>query len=135
MARDLSERIGGATNDVNASIAEMVQRGKLSAAPTMAGMGESSNTMRNRIELENASAARDAENMNLQKRLAGISGLSSLSERKSGSELDTLRGMTSLYGTTPALTQMFGNQALQAAQQNPIVKKSTTNVRKGTAWS
>jgi hypothetical protein len=30
---------------------------------------------------------------------------------------------------------MFGNQALQAAQQNPIVKKSTTNVRKGTAWS
>jgi hypothetical protein len=128
MARDLSERIGGATNDVNASIAEMVQRGKLSAAPTMAGMGESSNSLRNQMAMQNAAAAQ-------QSKLTGISGLSSLSERKSGSELDTLRGMTSLYGTTPALTQMFGNQALQAAQQNPIVKKSTTNVRKGTAWS
>jgi hypothetical protein len=124
MARDLSERVGSANTDVNASIAEMVQRGKLSAAPTMAGMGESSNTMRNKVELENAAAARDAENIALQKRLAGISGLTSLSESKRGSELDALRGMTSLYGTTPALTQTFGNQALQAAQQNPIVKRA-----------
>jgi hypothetical protein len=116
MARDLSERIGGATTDVNARIAEMVQKGKLSAAPTMAGMGESSNTLQNQMAMQNAAAQQ-------QSKLTGIQGLTNLRESTSGNELDALRGMTSLYGTTPALTQMFGNQALQAAQQNPIVKK------------
>jgi hypothetical protein len=56
-----------------------------------------------------------------QGRLAAAPEYSSAASRQSEIPLRAAEGMTSLYGTTPALAQLFGNQALQGAQfQNQI---------------
>lgn len=120
MARDLSEKIAGATTDVNAAIAEMLQKGRLSAAPQLGQMGTTSTELRNRINLANTEARNRAAEINAQRQLEALRGLTSISGLENENILNALRGMTSLYGTTPALTETFGRQALQAAQQNPI---------------
>lgn len=81
LAREMSEQLAGRSTDVEAAIAEMRQKGRLTAAPQYAAAAE----------------------------------------RTSQIPLQALSGMSSLYGTTPALASLYGNQALQGAQfQNQI---------------
>lgn len=81
MARELSDTLANKTTDVEAQIAEMKQRGRLSAAP----------------------------------------GYASAASQQDRSAQDALQGMTSLYGTTPALSSLYGGQAMQGAQlQNQV---------------
>ena len=120
MAREQSESMAGAMNNVNAGIAEMVQRGRLTAAPIMGQLGNSSSERMNQVGMFNANADnRHGENM--AGILASMSGLMNSDQQR---RAQALQGMTSLYGTTPALVNTFGNQVQRnqqmAQQQGPM---------------
>jgi hypothetical protein len=121
MAREGSESIAGATTNVNAKIAEMVQQGKLTAAPQFANLANSKTQGMNQATQANARNKIDfsANKGNL------LEGMSRVSNAKSRAPLEALQGMTSLYGTTPALVNTFGNQvANQSGQtQNAVQNK------------
>ena len=107
MARELSESVGGATTDINARIAQMVQSGKLQAAPQLASIRAGEANRQSGIERENISAQERADQFN-RSMMAQMQG------QNQNRELELLGGARSLYGTTPALASTFGNQALQA---------------------
>jgi hypothetical protein len=59
-----------------------------------------------------------------QGRLAGLSGMSGIEGQRlqaqlasRAQQLDALKGMTSLYGTSPGMAQTFGNQAIASTGQ------------------
>lgn len=96
LAREQSESIGGAMTNVNAQLAQNIAQNKLSAASPYAS-----------ITSAQAGAEDEASQFNRRE----------LPQQQA----QALQGMTSLYGTTPALASLFGNQALQGAQlQNNI---------------
>ena len=114
MAREGSESIAGATQNVNAKIAEMRQTGKLSAAPEYAKLADSKTRGMNDTALANQKNKIDwAGNQgNL------LTGMTAATNNQSKPALDALQGMTSLYGTNPALVETFGKQASDQNQQN-----------------
>lgn len=104
MAREMSESIAQQVSNVNAGIAQNVASNKLQAAPAYAStaMGESS--LRNDIGLKNADAVNNANTFN-----------ANAADKTNSNALSAVNGMTSLYGTTPALSNLFGQQAQNAA--------------------
>lgn len=112
MARELSSGISDQMRNVNADIAERVASGRMAAASPYAN-------------ILNAQAGAEDEASQFNRQIVP------------NMKLNALQGMTSLYGTTPALVNTFGNQALQAAQlqnqvnqqnkQNPIPSPSVRN--------
>lgn len=121
MAREGSEAIAGQTSNVNAGIAEMVQKGRLSAAPQYAQLASGKNSLMNNMTVENAqNKTRHAANQgNI------LSGYQGAVNSGANNAQSALRGMSSLYGTTPALVNTFGNQVMQQGQmqQNAIQQK------------
>ena len=114
MTRDQSSMVADQMDKVNAGIAEMVQRGRLSAAPQYAGAAQAESELGNKFNLENASMGNEARRFNAQ-------GMFDAERMRRGERADAARGMTSLYGTTPALVNTFGNQAMNTAQfQNDV---------------
>lgn len=114
MARELSHAIGDANVDVNASIAEKVQQGKLAGTAGLAG-----------TSLAQQGAQLQVDQINNQMKLAGLGGLTDTDkailagELAKGSQgLEAMAGQRSLYGTRPGLTDMFGNQVLAAGGQD-----------------
>lgn len=147
MARDQSSLISDATQNVNAGIAEMVQRGKLSAAPQYANAAQAESELANSFETNNTNAKNDAKRFNLSNLFdmsrfnagaqndAGRFNASGQNDNDrfnatneidaaklhSGNKLSAAGGMANLYGTTPALVNTFGNQAADTAQfQNSV---------------
>lgn len=114
MAREGSESIAGAVQNVNAKIAEMVQQGKLTAAPQYANLANSKTQGMNQVGLANA---RNKIDFNANKGNL-LQGMGSLINQKNNAPLEALKGMTSLYGTTPALVNTFGSQVANQSQQN-----------------
>lgn len=125
MARELSEQIGGATTGAEAEIARMVQAGRLSAAPQLAGIREREAGRESEIGRANIAAKQRAEEFNramlaqirgetFTRQQAALTGMERLRGTETGRESELLGGMRSLYGTTPALAATFGQQALQA---------------------
>jgi hypothetical protein len=101
MARELSEQIGQQMTNVNAGIAEMTQRGRLSAAPQYGQLAQRETEIMNQQNQQRNTALQDFYRMQNQNKLAAT------------------EGMRGLYGTTPANAQLYGNQAIQQAQLTP----------------
>jgi hypothetical protein len=127
-ARDQSSLMADQLDKVNAGIAEMVQKGKLSAAPQYAGAAQSESDLKHKVGLENTAARNDAKRFNAQ----GIfeAGRSAFADRNAAA-----RGMTDLYGTTPALANTYGNQALDTAQFQNTVNEQKRNRNAGLVRS
>lgn len=107
MARELSDRISSGMNDVNAGIAERVAQNRLSVAPQLVSAASGQSNLANEMR---SSGARNREAANR-----------AAFEAEQGARERALAGATSLYGTTPALSSTFTNQALNSAQlQNQI---------------
>ena len=88
LAREQSEQLAQGNTNVEAMIAELRQKGRLSSAGQYASAAQNQDT----------------------------------------NQRDALHGMTSLYGTTPALASLFGNQAMQGAQfQNQVNQQGREN--------
>lgn len=123
MAREQSESAAGAATNVNAAIAEMVQRGRLSAAPQYAQFAGQEAGAQRGVQAGNIQNALEAARLNMagrqsdvSNRLAALSGMTGIAGDEQRNRLGALQGMLSLYGTTPALAQLFGNQVLQQGQ-------------------
>lgn len=127
MTRDLSEQIAGATTNVNAAIAERVAAGRQSAIPQFAQQAASESELSNRITQMSTDARNRAseinsgrklevDRLNLEGKNKTSSDLERLAQEEQAAELQALESMRSLYGTTPALASLFGQQALGAEQ-------------------
>lgn len=114
MAREGSEQIAQTTTNANAAIAEMVQKGRLAMTPEMAKLASGKNELMNQVALQNA--ANQAKYNDSRGNL--LSGMTSAINAQQGQRGDALRGMTSLYGTTPALVNTYGNLTQNQQQIN-----------------
>ena len=125
MAREQSESIAGATTNVNAEIAKMRQEGKLKAAPEYANLADSKNSLMNNFALQNQKNKADWAGQQ-----AGLlQGIGGLINQKNDNSMNALRGMTSLYGTTPALVETFGSQVANQSQQNQNAVRNKQNYK------
>ena len=111
MAREMADKIGGITTDVNAGIAQNVASNKLQAAPQYSGAAQRENEARTASEKGNADIINQINQFNAQMQM-------NAQKSNRGEAFDAASGMRSLYGTTPALTNLFGNQVMQAKGSN-----------------
>jgi hypothetical protein len=147
MAREQSSLLSDKVSDINADIAQNVASNRINIAPQYAsaagaednrrvGVNESNATANNRanefnasnindVNSRNASSVNDANRINatlpLEYTLRG-------SQQDIDRQLESLRGMTSLYGTNPALVRTFGDQAMNSTQlQAEIMRQNQNN--------
>lgn len=106
MARDESQALSDANTNVNATLAQNIAQNRINTAPSFASAAEAESALRNQIAAENAGILNTGQEFNLQY------------------PLSIAQGMTSLYGTTPALSSTFGNQALNSAQLQAAINQS-----------
>lgn len=92
MAREQGQSMADATQNVEAGLAEARNRGRLAGLSGMSG-----------IEGQRLAAQLDAGKFN-------AATLNAADETDQLNQLRALQGMTSLYGTTPGMAQLFGNQ-------------------------
>lgn len=117
MAREESSKIADQVTNVNASIADRIASNKVGLAGTTGQLAAGEQSERNRFGLNAAEIQNEASRFNATRKDANNSNI-----------LQNLSGMQSLYGTTPALSSLFGNQALQAASlQNNINQQNISN--------
>src|SRR5665213_861562 len=147
MARELSDSIAGQVTNVNAGLAQNIASNKLSAAPAYAsaagaeasrkaGIDTANTSAINTAASENAAARDNASQFNAQGNLNAQEANTKITQQNAANKLavdqsnqgiaaknnqqllDIIKSMQSLYGTTPALANTFGNQALAANGQN-----------------
>lgn len=118
-AREMSEQISGAMTNVNAGIAQNVASNKLGIAPQYERAAGGESALRNQygkanvdavnsVNERNTGMTNDANKFNIE--LTG-----KYNNEDDDSRLKALQGMTGLYGTTPAMSSLFGSQALSHA--------------------
>lgn len=103
MARDLSSQLADTSTNVNAELAQNIAGNRIASAPAFASAAGAESALANEIGLSNANATNEANKFNIQL------------------PLEAMQGATSLYGTTPALSSTFGNQALNSAQLQAMI--------------
>ncbi len=120
MARDEASQIGDINTNVNAGIAQNVASNKLIAAPSYASASASANAAQTAADQRNADIINQVNESNASRNLTANTGNADRSLmaqfNNRGNILGATQGMASLYGTTPALTNTFGNQVIQAGQ-------------------
>lgn len=125
MARELSDQIANQVTNVNAGLAQNVAQNRLQAAPQLTQFAARESELENQARNQSAEERNRAQQFNITTPLeygrfnAGLNN----------SALQALQGMTSLYGTTPALANLFGNQALNRAQFEEL--QNQNNQRNG----
>jgi prophage DNA circulation protein len=93
----------------------MVQSGKLSSAPQYADVAGREAAAKRSIDTFNAENALRAQELGGSRELEALGGMRDILNQPD-KRFEALKGMTSLYGTTPALASTFGQQALSAAE-------------------
>jgi len=116
LTRDEAQQIGDANQNVNAGIAQNQASNRIGVAGTAASVSAELDRQKQQIEQENAAAVNRANELNAQL---------PLQYRQSNvqTSLAPIEGMKSLYGTTPALTSLFGNQ-VQSAEEIAAQKRA-----------
>lgn len=143
-ARDEANQIATTTTAANAGIAQNVAANELAAAPAYASASATANAAKTQADQNNASIVNQINqanatntqqagefntgaNINVNQQNAAntlqaneFNTNAALQSKLQGNQqtLGAIQGMSSLYGTTPALTNTFGNQVMQANQQN-----------------
>lgn len=121
LTRELADLVSSKTTDVNAQIAEMVQSGKLAGATGMGNLGINSNSLVNQINQANANATNQANQLNATLPLSYGQYNKSINDESNANnnsaKLASISGQQSLYGTTPALANTFGQQVMELLRQ------------------
>lgn len=140
MARESAGQIGDITTKVNADIAEKIASGKLNSLSALGSLSgreneliaennRKNNELKNQVELLNAEEQRRVDDLNNRNRLTVEQNNANLGQENTQNQLNALSGQRSLYGTTPALTQTFGQQVLANTGQN-LQANQTANMIK-----
>jgi hypothetical protein len=140
MAREQSSLLGDASTKINAQVAQMIQSGKLAGYNQLSPLLGRENDLINQITQRNTDAQRDVDlwnagetnranefNTNMGQRTQEFNA--NQNNQNDALELSSLQGKQSLYGTTPALTSMFGNQVLQNNQQNMQAVQTANQIK------
>lgn len=127
MARELSDTIANKTIDVNAQLGQNIAQNKLAAAtPYASAAGRESENI-NKAAQDTAEATDKANLFNIQNLTDTNKFNLGLNRQSIDDAMKALSGMQSLYGTTPALSQLFGNQAMQSAQFKNQMQQQNQN--------
>lgn len=122
MARELSETIAGQTTKVNADIAQAVAGNRLAAATPYANVTAGQSNIQNEMGSRNTDIKNDASKFNIT---TGMQA-DQMKSQSGDMALKALEGARSLYGTTPALANTFGNQAMNFSQQQANINNAGT---------
>jgi hypothetical protein len=118
MAREQSMQIGEQTTRVNADIADRVASGRQSALSQLSPLVSQQDQATTNINTANAQGTQRVNELNSAEN-ARIEQMNRANSANSiNQSLQANQGMQSLYGTTPALTNMFGQQVLASNAQN-----------------
>jgi hypothetical protein len=123
MSRDMADSIGNQMSNVNAGIAQNVASNKLSAAPSYANAAGQQSALQNSIGENNMNTQNQAGMFNSQMPLE----YAKYNLGVKNNQLSALGGMTSLYGTNPALMSAFGNQALGQGNLQQNIRQGNQN--------
>lgn len=129
LAREQSSQIGEQTIRANADIADRQASGRQAAISQLSPLVGRENELSNSVTQSNAQGQQRvaelnaAEGSNVDKINAQMAMEAERLNREGATnafqqQLGATQGMQSLYGTTPALTQTFGNQMLASNAQN-----------------
>ena len=136
MARDLSEQIGQANTDVEATIAENVNRNRMSALASLGPLAAEESRMRGNVDISNAEGINRANIMNTE----GVNRANETNQNMANTynqqemqryadsinqAMRAIEGKRALYGTNPALINQFAGQ-VQTGQQ---LKQSQQQIR------
>lgn len=129
LARESSAAIGDQTIKANADIADRQASGRQAAISMLSPLVGNENQLNANIGLENTRAKQRVAEFNASE-LSNVDKINAQmamevermnrenSNQTFNNQLNATQGMQSLYGTTPALTQTFGNQVLASNAQN-----------------
>lgn len=142
MAREMSGQIGERTTAANAGIAELVQRGKLTGATSLAPLEAAEASRAQSVANMNAQIANEVARLNEANRLetarhnTGVDqALAARKDMDFNKILETIKGQQSTYGTTPAFASTIGGQTLSAANTvnsfPPVNKAAMSPVKPG----
>lgn len=116
LARDESNQIGTQVTNANAALAQQIAQNRLQAAPQYGSLAAGQSDLANQIAGHNADTANQVGEFN-----------TSTQQNQNDLALKALQGQSSLYGTTPALANLFGTQALQQTQQQNNTNQQNAN--------
>lgn len=111
--RELPGQMADATTTVNAQLADAIRQGKLAGLSGMTNVGSTMGGLSSQEAGRMLQASMSNQNADLQSQQLSEQSLQNLRQ----SQLAGLSGQTNLYGTTPAMSSTFGNQALQSYGQ------------------
>ena len=127
MTRDEAGQIGKTVTDVNAGIAQNVASNRLQAAPSYANASANANAAQTAADKNNSDIINQINQFNAQNQmntqLNNSKGALDAASANNQTKLGAIQGQTSLYGTTPALTNTFGNQVMNATQSGQSQQK------------
>lgn len=140
LARDQGYAMANHTNTLNAGIAERVAEGKRFGLTGAANLASDEANKQHQINLTNTEGFNRVNELNAADKsrvdelnnavLMDIEKMNMANRGDSMSQaLAATQGQANLYGTTPALTNMFGNQVLQSNAQNLAAGQAEANIR------
>jgi hypothetical protein len=122
MAREQGQLGADAVQNVEAGLAEARNTGRLKGLEGMTDIEKQRLAGDLDVQKYNANAKNSAASSNAGARNAAAAGSASNAVASAAAsradQLRALGGMTSLYGTTPGMSQLFGNQLLSAVGQS-----------------
>jgi len=108
--RELPGQMADAMTGVNANLAEQIRQGKLAGLAGISGIGS---TMGG-LSSDDANRMLQANLANSQGSLQAAGMTYGAQQDQIANQMKALGGQNSLYGTTPGMASMFGNQAMNA---------------------
>lgn len=128
MTRDLAQQISDANVSANASIAQMVQQGKLAGLGGLSTTGLGAAGLNLQADTANQEAALRASLANATNSLAGRA----YDLQGRGQDLNAINAMGQLYGTRPGLIETFGDQVLRGQGQAVDLQNLQNQLSLGT---
>ena len=110
--RELPGQLADATTGVNAQLAQDIRSGRLAGAAGLRGVGGDMGQLASADAGRMLQASLANQDADLRAQQLGEGSLQALR----GNQLASMGGQASLYGTTPGMASLFGNQALQGYQ-------------------
>lgn len=126
MAREMSSQMADQVTNVNAGIAQNQAQNRLAASVPLASTTAGEQASHNQFDLEQANLL---NSFGLNKLNAQIQNY----ELPFQNKLSALQGMQGMYGTTPALPNMLGNDAMGIAQMQEAIRNNNANRNLQTA--
>ncbi len=118
MARQMSDEVGGAEQNVNAGIAQNVAGNRIAVSPAYAQAALGAQGQEIDVNKFNSGGQLQAGIANSGNDLQAQIANQANRRGNDSNLLGAVEGMRGLYGTTPALTNLFGNQVMQANQSS-----------------